>query len=71
MPLIQLRLPLLLSPPLLLTGARTSEWLFDVEGEDSIIGWLWWNAWVPRLLERGEQRYSKMRASDIVAVDGG
>lgn len=31
--------------------------------------WWSWDAWLPRLLERGAERYSRMRASDIV-VEG-
>ena len=46
--------------------ARTSERLF-CDAEDAVV-WLWWEAWPLRLLERGAERYSKMRASDIVAL---
>lgn len=66
-PLIQSRLPLLPSPLLLLADARKLERLFD---DEFMVGWLRWNSWLARLLERGEERYSKMRASDIVDING-
>ena len=37
--------------------------------EEYMVGWLSRDAWLPRLLERGAERYSMMRASDIV-VEG-
>lgn len=36
-----------------------------------MVGWLWWEDWLARLLEWGGERYSKMRASDISLRTGG
>ena len=46
------------------------ERLFDEADDEFMLGWSLWDAWLPRLLERGEARCSMMRASDIVALDG-
>ena len=71
-PLIQSMLPLLPSPPLPLRDARKLDRLVDDEACDELLtGWLLWEdaTLPPRLLERGEEeRYSKMRASDMSDV---